>query len=79
MPTGILSIDINTNISSLGERRLARQGPGNFLTNATVFLVNERGLADGDFISVTPDAGTTPTLLFVADANLATAPSPTNN
>ena len=68
MPTGMLRIDINTNISSLNTRRLARQGPGNLLNNATRFLVNERGLGDGDFISVTEGAGTTPTLLFVQDA-----------
>ena len=68
MPTGMLSIDINTNISTLDTRRMARQGPGNLLSNATRFLVNDRGLADGDFISVTQGAGTTPSLLFVQDA-----------
>jgi hypothetical protein len=71
MPTGLLGIDFNTNISSLDGRRLARHGPGNLLANATRFLQNERGLTDGDFIFVTPDAGTTPPLLFVLDAGLA--------
>jgi len=70
MPTGLLGIDFNTNISSLDGRRLARHGPGNLLANATRFLQNERGLTDGDFIFVTPDAGTTPPLLFVLDAGL---------
>jgi hypothetical protein len=68
MPTGMLRIDINTNISSLNGRRLARQGPGDLLRNATRFLVNDRGLGDGDFISVTEGTGTTPNLLFVQDA-----------
>ncbi len=68
MPTGMLKIDVNTNISSLNGQRLARQGPGNLLNNATRFLENERGLGNGDFISVTEGPGSTPALLFVLDA-----------
>jgi hypothetical protein len=76
MPTGFLGIDFNTNISSLDGRRLARQGPGNLLANATRFLQNDRGLGDGDFIFVTPGAGTTPALLFIQEAGLAAGNAP---
>ena len=76
MPTGLLGIDFNTNISSLDGRRLARHGPGNLLANATRFLQNERGLTDGDFIFVTPDAGTPPALLFVLEAGLQAGNAP---
>ena len=73
MPPGLLTIDPNTNISTLGEntgvtRRLARSGGANIFGDATDFLVNQRGLHSGQFISVVPAVGTNAAVIFVADA-----------
>ncbi|MGH9901839.1 MAG: hypothetical protein ACRD68_08525, partial [Pyrinomonadaceae bacterium] len=75
--TGVLRIDDNTNISRLDSgidnKRLAKHGDGDPFGNATDFLVDERGLGDGDFIWVTGSDGTTSgvPVIFITDAGLA--------
>lgn len=77
--TGILRIDVNTGISTLDsgpndQNRLAKQGAGDQFGNATDFLVNKRGLGDGDFIWVdgNPPSGG---VIVITDAGLAGAPA----
>ena len=74
LKTGILRIDHNTNISRLDagsdDKRLAKKGPGDQLGNATDFLVDEKGLDDGDLIWVTGSDGTHNgvSVFFISDA-----------
>jgi hypothetical protein len=77
--TGKLEIDHNTGVSRLnsgpGDRkRLAKDdGGGDPLANATEFLEDERGLANGDFIFVKGTQGTHSgvAVIFITDAGSA--------
>jgi hypothetical protein len=77
--TGRLEIDHNTGISRLNagpsdRTRLAKDnGGGDPFANATEFLVDQRGLSDGDTIFVTGNEGTHSgvKVIFITDAGLA--------
>lgn len=77
--TGRLEIDHNSGISQLNSgpsdrRRLAKkEAEGDPFANATKFLVDDRGLDDGDFIFVTGENGTQSgvAVIFITDAQHA--------